>query len=90
MAEQGLTPAQFLGVANASREMVRFNAEVLALRDAAIEHLVVAPETVDLLFADPVTLTTVCVQHILVETQEEAEAVQGPARSGGGLRHRGG
>jgi foldase protein PrsA len=81
-AEQGLTPAQFLGVANASGEMVRFNAEVLALRDAAVEHLLVSPETVDSLFADPATMSTVCVEHILVETQEEAEAVKARLEAG--------
>jgi len=72
---QGLTAAQFLGIPNASVKMVEFNAEVLALRDTTIEHLLVAPETVDLLFADPATMTTVCAKHILVATQEEAEAV---------------
>jgi len=82
MAEQGLTPAQFLEVANASREMVRFDARLRALRDAAIDQLVVAPETVDSLFADPMTLTTVCVQHILVETREEAEAVRARLEAG--------
>jgi len=75
MAEQDLTPAQFIGIADASFEMVRFNAELLALRDLAIERLLVAPETVEALFADPVALTTVCVRHILVETPEEADGV---------------
>ena len=77
MAQEGATPAQFLGVANAAEEMVRFNAELLALRDAAIDELIVAPETVERLFADPATMTTVCAEHILVATQEEAEAVKG-------------
>jgi parvulin-like peptidyl-prolyl isomerase len=81
-AEQGLTPAQFLGVANASDEMIHFNAEMLALRDAVIEHLLVSPETVDLLFADPATMTTVCVKHILLATQEEADAVKARLEAG--------
>lgn len=82
MAEQGLTPAQFLGVADASREMVRFNAELLALRDATLEQLMVTPETVDSLFSDPMTLATVCVEHILVETPEEAEAARDRLEAG--------
>ena len=81
-AESGETPAQFLGVANASEEMIRFNAEVLALRDTTVDHLLVSSETVDRLFADPATMTTVCVKHILVETQEEAEAVKGRLEAG--------
>ncbi|MFH1331242.1 MAG: peptidylprolyl isomerase [Actinomycetota bacterium] len=82
MAEQGLTPAQFLGVGDASAEMVRFNAELLALRDAAVDQLVAAPGTVDALFADPATLTSVCVEHILVATLEEAESVQARLAAG--------
>jgi hypothetical protein len=76
MASAGQTPAELLGVDNASLELVHFNAEVVALRDAALEKLVVAPDVVDGLFADPATLTKVCVKHILVATQEEAEAVK--------------
>lgn len=75
IAEAGVTPAQFLGVAGASWEMVRFNAKLLALRDEAVDQLAMAPETVEAVFADPATLTTVCARHILVETQEEAEGV---------------
>lgn len=81
-AEQGVSPAQFLGVPNASLAMVEFNAEVLALRDATIEHLMVAPTTVDMLFADPATLTTVCAKHILVETLEESEAAKARLEAG--------
>ncbi len=62
--------------------MVEFNAEVLALRDTTIEHLMVAPTTVDMLFADPATLTTACVKHILVETLEEAEAAKARLEAG--------
>jgi parvulin-like peptidyl-prolyl isomerase len=74
-SSQGLTPAQFLGMTGASVGMIRFNAEVLALRDVAIEEVLVLPATVDYLFSDPVTLTEVCVKHILVETAEEAGTV---------------
>ncbi len=74
LAESGSTVAEYLGDEYASDEMLRFNAEVLALREAALDELVVAPEVVDGLFADPVTMTTVCSKHILVATEEEAQA----------------
>jgi hypothetical protein len=73
MESAGSTPAELLGVDNASLELVHFNAEVVALRDTALEQLVVAPAVVDGLFAVPATLTKVCVKHILVATREEAE-----------------
>ncbi|MFH1331243.1 MAG: peptidylprolyl isomerase [Actinomycetota bacterium] len=82
MAESGVSPAELLGVENASLELVHFNAEVVALRDAALEQLAVAPATVDRLFEDPITLTRVCAKHILVETLEEAEAVQARLAAG--------
>ena len=82
MTESGVGPAELLGVENASLELVRFNAEVVALRDAALEPLVVAPATVDRLFEDPITMTRVCAKHILVETLEEAQAVQARLAAG--------
>lgn len=82
MNEAGYTPAELLGVENASLELVHFNAEVVALRDAALEQLVVSSEVVDGLFSDPATLTRVCAKHILVETLEEAEAAQARLAAG--------
>lgn len=82
MNQAGYTPAELLGVENASLELVHFNAEVVALRDAALEQLVVSPEIVDGLFADPATLTRVCAKHILTETLAEAEAAQGRLAAG--------
>jgi hypothetical protein len=82
MESAGSTPAELLSVDNASLELVHFNAEVVALRDTALEQLVVAPTVVDGLFADPVTLTKVCVKHILVATSEEADAVQARLAAG--------
>jgi PPIC-type PPIASE domain len=82
MESNGYTPAELLGVDNASLELVHFNAEIVALRDTALEKLVVDPEVVDRLFADPLTLTNVCVKHILVDTQEEAEAVKARLAAG--------
>jgi len=82
LAQSGVSPAELLGVENASLELVHFNAEVVALRDAALELLVVAPATVDRLFADPLTMTRVCAKHILVETLGEAQAVQARLAAG--------
>ena len=70
----GQTPAEAVGMAGVSRGMLRFTAEVNALRDVAIEALLTDPEVVDGLYADPTTLTTVCARHILVATEEEAAA----------------
>jgi foldase protein PrsA len=75
LASSGQSPADYLGMEDASREMLRFNAEVVALRDAAIPQLLIAPKVVDGLFDDPVTLTTVCSRQILVGTEEEAEVI---------------
>jgi len=80
--QQGATPGEFLGIDNASLGMVRFTAGLAALYDAVIEARVADPEVVDDLFADPATLTTVCVKHILVASQEAAEAVQGRLAAG--------
>ena len=85
LAESGTTAAEYLGVADASDEMLRFNAEVLALRDAALDGLVVMPEVVDELFADPATMTTVCSKHILVATEEEAQAALDRLAAGEGF-----
>lgn len=82
LAQTGYTPAQYLGVENASEAMLRFNAEVMALRDTVLDLLIVSPDTVDELFADPTTLTGVCVKHILVTTEEEAEAVKARLAAG--------
>lgn len=74
LEQSGQTPAQYLGMENVSRRMLRFNAEVVALRDVAIEQLLRDPGVVDGLFADPAALTTVCSRHIMTATEEEAEA----------------
>lgn len=76
LEQQGTTVADYLGVANASNEMLRLHAGVLAVQQAALEQLMVDPVVVDELFADPATMTQVCAKHILVETTEEAEAVK--------------
>jgi len=82
IAQAGATPADLLGIDNASMELVYFNAQVVALREAALEQIVVDPVTVDRLFSDPITLTRVCAQHILVSTAEEAEAASARLAAG--------
>ncbi|NQV07223.1 peptidylprolyl isomerase [bacterium] len=70
----GMTPADFLGVADASTEMVEFNARVIILRESATGQLV-SDETIHALVDNGVAITTVCARHILVETEGEALAV---------------
>ena len=72
MEAAGVTPGDFLGVPDASLGMVRFNAEIGVLRDQAIRGLIAQPETLDVFFSDPGAYTTVCVRHLLVETNDEA------------------
>ena len=82
LAEEGYTAADYLGVENASSEMLRMHSEVLAVQEAALDQLTVDTEVVDELFAEPATMTSVCVEHILVETTEEAEAVKARLAAG--------
>jgi parvulin-like peptidyl-prolyl isomerase len=74
--QAGDSVADYLGVANASRQLLQLHADVLAVQQAALEELLVDTEVVDGLFADPGTMTSVCVRHILVATEEEAEVVK--------------
>jgi parvulin-like peptidyl-prolyl isomerase len=76
MEEAGLTPEEFLGVPDASVEMLRFNAEIGVIRQQAIEALVNQPETLEFYFSDPLSYTTVCASHILVGSADEAETVR--------------
>ena len=75
MEQAGVTPADFLGLPDASVEMVRFNAEIGVLRGQVIDGLIQQPETIDAFFSDPGAYTTVCVRHVLMEKVEEAHAV---------------
>jgi parvulin-like peptidyl-prolyl isomerase len=81
-SQEGATAADLLGVENASMEMVRFNAELAALRDTALESLVRDPAIADPLFTDPKTLTNVCAKHILLATEEEADTVLARLQAG--------
>jgi parvulin-like peptidyl-prolyl isomerase len=75
LAESGYTIGDYLGVENASHDMLLMHSQVWAVQEAALGKLIVEPETVDDLFADPGTMTEVCVKHILVATAEEAQTV---------------
>jgi len=72
---RGMTAAQALGVPNAGLGMLRFNAKLVVIRADVTDHLLRSPEYLDALFANGLGVTTVCVKHVLLETEEEAEAV---------------
>ena len=70
----GMTPEDFLGLPDASVEMIRFNAEIGVLREQAIDILSQQTETVEAFLGNPGAYTTVCVRHVLVATVDEADA----------------
>jgi len=74
--EAGATPGDVLGIPDASLQMVRFNAELGVIRDQVVDLLVADPETISTFFSDPTSHTTVCVRHLLVETEDEALAAR--------------
>jgi parvulin-like peptidyl-prolyl isomerase len=82
LSEAGYTISDYLGVANASPQLLRLHADVLALQQTALEKLIVDDDVVDGLFADPDMMTNVCVKHILVDTEEEAQAVMARLAAG--------
>jgi parvulin-like peptidyl-prolyl isomerase len=75
LVEQGYSIGDYLGVENASHDMLLMHSQVWAVQDAALGKLIVETEVVDDLFADPDAMTEVCVKHILVDTAEEAQTV---------------
>ncbi len=82
MEAAGVTAADFLGVRDASTEMVRFNAEIGVIRRQVIEARLAQSDIIELFFSDPVAYTTVCARHILVETVEEASDVRARLEAG--------
>jgi hypothetical protein len=72
LAARGLTPAQALGVANAGMGMIRFNAELAVIRALVSAQVLRSAEFLDTLYRDGIGVTTVCVQHVLVATEDEA------------------
>ena len=75
MEQAGVTPEEFLGVSDASTEMIRFDAEIGVIRQQVIDGLVQLPESTSAFLGEPEAFTKVCVRHILVETAEEADDV---------------
>lgn len=72
LTARGITPAEALGVANAGIGMVRFNAELAVIRDQVSQRLLSSAEYIDALYQEGIGVTTVCVQHVLVATEDEA------------------
>ncbi len=74
--EAGYSIGDYLGLENASYDMLLMHARVWAVQEATLDKLLLETEVVDDLFTDPGTMTSVCVRHVLVATEEEAEAVK--------------
>lgn len=72
LTARGITPAEALGVDNAGIGMVRFNAELAVIRDQVLQRLLSTGEYIDALYSEGIGVTTVCVQHVLVATEDEA------------------
>ncbi len=76
MAQQGMGPDQYFGLADASDRFTHFEAEFRALRNLIVHQLVSQPAFLDDLFSDPKSVSNVCVQHIIVDSQEAADAAK--------------
>jgi len=66
-----VTVAQATGIADSGEEMVRFNARLAVLREEVTGRLASTPKFAAELLAYPEGITTVCVRHILTETEDE-------------------
>jgi hypothetical protein len=75
MEAAGVTVVEFLGVPGASAEMLRLNSEFGVVRRGVINELLRDEAFLRELYGDGRGVTTVCVRHILVETQDEADEV---------------
>ncbi len=78
IATAGMTAEDYMGLAGVGDGFIHLMAElevVNTLVPDAITVLLSEPERVTEVFADPALITNVCVRHILVETEEEAEDV---------------
>lgn len=69
---RGVSPADALGVPGAGMGMVRFNAKLAVVRALVSDRVLRSDEFLDTLYEDGVGVTTVCVAHVLVETEDEA------------------
>jgi parvulin-like peptidyl-prolyl isomerase len=81
LEQSGQTVGDVLGVADASDEMMRFNAYLGVMQQSVIESLAASPENLDLIYNDGLSVTEVCVRHILTTTADEltaaAERIEG-------------
>lgn len=78
----GATVADLLGVPGASDEMLRLNSEFGVVRRDVIDELLRDEAFIQELYGDGRGVTTVCVRHILVDTQDQAEEVAGRLEAG--------
>jgi hypothetical protein len=74
LEQSGQTVGEVLGVEGASDEMMRFNAALGVMQQSVIESLAMSPETLDLIYNDGLSVTEVCVRHILTATEDELNA----------------
>ncbi|MCJ7725793.1 MAG: peptidylprolyl isomerase, partial [Acidimicrobiia bacterium] len=79
LAAQELTVEEVVGIADATVNMIQFDARLTVIRDGVIFELAQDPVLIEGLLAnlaaDPALLATVCVRHILTSTEEEAQDV---------------
>ncbi len=78
----GVSPGELLGIPDAGLAMVRFNAEIGAIRQQVIDARLALDETVEAFFAEAASFTTVCARHILLDSEEEAAVVRERLASG--------
>jgi parvulin-like peptidyl-prolyl isomerase len=69
---QGITVAEALGIPDAGDEMLRFNARLEIILDAAVDALLSDETFLREFSADEAAVTEVCARHILVATEDEA------------------
>lgn len=75
MEAAGQEPAEFVGIPGGTDEMLRFNAELAVLRRSVVDLLILDSGLVEEILANTALITSVCVSHVLVETEEGALAV---------------
>lgn len=79
LAAQELTVEEVVGIADATVNMIQFDARLTVIRDEVIAELAKDPALIEGLLADlaadPALLANVCVRHVLTGTEEEAQDV---------------
>ena len=82
LAADFVTVPEATGIPDSGEEMIRFNARLAVLREEVSERLAATPEFAAGLLAYPEGITTVCVRHILTETEDEILDVQARLEAG--------